>query len=402
VSASPATWLAWLLWVAIMVFGASLLELYQRYWFWYVLTHPFIDPRYLSDVLTSGILIFAVPAYSTVGAIVASLRPKNGVGWLCLALSLVMVVGSWQPENVALMGLASILSGAAWTLTPLTVTLLLLVFPDGRLPSRRWWVVVGMGVGTPLLALLGALTESLQAYSVAELLVTVAFSIALVALAASAVAVVLRWRRSRDQERQQIKWLVYMVAVTVVAILSAFTSLYVLNDIPGAESYPTVLATVVALASVALGIPVAVGIAILKYRLYDIDLVINRTLVYGSLTALLALVYFAGVATTQVIFRGLTGQEEQPQLAIVVSTLVIAALFNPLRRRIQSFIDRRFYRNKYDATKTLEAFSAKLRDETDLDALREDLVGVVKETMQPSHVSLWLRPDTTSKGQQTD
>jgi hypothetical protein len=141
---------------------------------------------------------------------------------------------------------------------------------------------------------------------------------------------------------------------------------------------------------------------VLRYRLYDIDLLINRTLVYGSLTAVLALVYFGGVAATQAIFRTITGHEEQPQLAVVVSTLVIAALFNPLRRRIQGFIDRRFYRKKYDAAKTLEAFSAKLRDETDLDALSDDLTSVVRETMQPAHVSLWLRPDTTSKGQQAD
>jgi hypothetical protein len=149
-------------------------------------------------------------------------------------------------------------------------------------------------------------------------------------------------------------------------------------------------------------IPIATGIAVLRYRLYDIDVFINRTLVYGSLTATLAAVYFGGVATTQTIFRALTSREEQPQLAIVVSTLVIAALFMPLRRRIQSFIDRRFYRRKYDARKTLEAFSAKLRDETDLDALSDDLVSVVSETMQPAHVSLWLRPDTLPKGQEAD
>jgi hypothetical protein len=140
-------------------------------------------------------------------------------------------------------------------------------------------------------------------------------------------------------------------------------------------------------------VPVAIGFAILRYRLYDIDIIINRTLVYGSLTATLVALYFGVVATTQTIFRALTGQEQQPQLAIVISTLVIAALFNPLRRRIQSFIDRRFYRGKYDAAKTLEAFSAKLRDETDLDALSNDLVGVIKETMQPAHVSLWLLPE---------
>jgi hypothetical protein len=139
------------------------------------------------------------------------------------------------------------------------------------------------------------------------------------------------------------------------------------------------------------------GIAILRYRLYEIDLLINRTLVYGSLTASLALVYLGGVTATQAIFRTLAGQEQQPQLALVVSTLVIAALFNPLRRRIQSFIDRRFYRTKYDARKTLEAFSARLRDETDLGALNDDLVGVVRDTMQPAHASLWLRPETDAK-----
>ena len=149
-------------------------------------------------------------------------------------------------------------------------------------------------------------------------------------------------------------------------------------------------------------IPIATGIAILRYRLYDIDVIINRTLVYGSLTGMLVLIYFGGVATTQAIFRALTSQEQQPQLAIVVSTLVIAALFNPLRRRIQGFIDRRFYRRKYDAAKTLEAFSAKLRDETDLDAVSDDLVGVVRETMQPAHVSLWLRPETAKKGKHPD
>jgi hypothetical protein len=141
-----------------------------------------------------------------------------------------------------------------------------------------------------------------------------------------------------------------------------------------------------------------VGIAISRYRLYEIDTLINRTLVYGTLTVALALLYLVGVATTQEIFRTLTGQEQQPQLALVVSTLVIAALFTPLRRRFQSFIDRRFYRRKYDARKTLETFAARLRDETDLDALSEDLVGVVRETIQPVHVNLWLRPDFDTSG----
>jgi hypothetical protein len=144
----------------------------------------------------------------------------------------------------------------------------------------------------------------------------------------------------------------------------------------------------------------SLSIAIFRYRLYDIDVVINRTLVYGSLTLMLGLVYLGSVASLQYTFRVLTGHEEQQQLVIVVSTLAIAALFNPLRRRIQSFIDRRFYRRKYDARKSLEAFSARLRDETDLEALNNELVGVVRETMQPEHVSLWLRPETASRDRQ--
>jgi hypothetical protein len=198
------------------------------------------------------------------------------------------------------------------------------------------------------------------------------------------ISLFVRFHRARGSERQQIKWFASAAALSLVwiSVLGQST----LGGLPGA---------IVALSSllVSASIPVAVGIAILRHRLYDIDRIINRTLVYGSLTAMLALLYFGSVATTQAIFGALTGQEEQPQLAVVVSTLVIAALFMPLRRRIQSFMDRRFYRRKYDARKTQEAFSAKLRDETDLDRLGEDLMGVVKETVQPAHISLWLHPD---------
>jgi hypothetical protein len=216
----------------------------------------------------------------------------------------------------------------------------------------------------------------------------VLYTLAPVLHVAIAVAVFVRLRRAVGVERQQIKWFAYAVALFATA-----TTPYVITvaiDAPGWFEWAA--NAIVTAAGTA--IPISIGIAILRYRLYDIDRIINRTLVYGSLTAMLALLYFGGVTATQALLRNLTGEEQLPQLVVVASTLVIAALFNPLRRRIQSFIDRRFYRSKYDVAKTLEGFSAKLRNETDLGTLSVDLVGVVKETMQPEHVSLWLRPDT--------
>ncbi len=212
---------------------------------------------------------------------------------------------------------------------------------------------------------------------IGHVLVFLGFATAVVSL------FVRRWRATQT-ERQQLKWFAYGAAMFALAILSF--------ALPWPERISEVLET-----ATGVFIPVAIGIAILRYRLYDIDVVINRTLVYGSLTASLVVVYFGTVVALQAAFRAISGQETQ--LAIVASTLAVAALFNPLRRRIQSFIDRRFYRRKYDARKTLETFSSMLRDETDLDTLNSHVVEVVRETMQPAHVSLWLRPDTTSKGE---
>jgi hypothetical protein len=210
------------------------------------------------------------------------------------------------------------------------------------------------------------------------------------------VAQVYRYVRvSGPIERDQAKWMVSGLTA-VVAVVVGFSVVIVPFPTLVEPGVPGVLYTLVSRTVYYLAlllVPLSIAIAILRYRLWDMDVLINRTLVYGSLTVTLALVYFGGVATTEAIFRALTGQEQQPQVAVIVSTLVIAALFTPLRRRIQGFIDRRFYRRKYDARKTLEAFSAQLREETDLDALSDDLVGVVRETMQPAHVSLWLRPD---------
>jgi hypothetical protein len=355
--------------------------------------------------------------YSTVGAVVASRRPQNPIGWILCAIGLSWGLDHFNSEYAiyTLLAAPGTLPGgevAAWFTTLTWVpglglfVFMALLFPNGRLLSSRWrpfaWLsVLLVAVGTimsafssgPILGLnvpnpLGI--EGLpNAY---EQLQALMFALILIASA----SLLVRLRRASGVERQQIKWVAYAGALSASASLLNYTAFEAM-DVRWLE----LVGKVPALIGI-LGIPTAVGIAILRYRLYEIDTLINRTLVYGALTATLVAVYFGGVAIAQAVFRALTGQEEQPQLAIVVSTLVIAALFNPLRRRIQGFIDRRFYRSKYDAAKTLEAFSAMLRDETDLDALSDDLVGVVGETMQPAHVSLWLRPDPGPKAERAD
>jgi hypothetical protein len=205
-------------------------------------------------------------------------------------------------------------------------------------------------------------------------------------------SLVVRFRRSRGEERQQIKWVVY--AVVLLIFFTLIDQILLEDRIP-------FIADIILFLVFFEGLWVTIAVAILRYRLYDIDVVINRTLVYATLTAALVLIYLGGVVLLQYVFRALTGQGSQ--LAIVASTLAIAALFGPLRRRVQGFIDRRFYRRKYDAAKTLARFSSKLRDETDLDALNDELVAIVRETVQPAHVSLWLRsvpvPDGEGRGE---
>jgi hypothetical protein len=221
--------------------------------------------------------------------------------------------------------------------------------------------------------------------------------VATVLVVAAALSVFVRLRRATGIERQQIKWFAYATAAAVMGLVLA----EVIPDVIEVPLWFERIGNAIFLLLIP-AIPISMGIAILRYRLYDIDIIINRTLVYGSLTAILASIYFGVVTVTQTLLSTVTGQERLPQLVVVASTLVIAALFNPLRRRIQAFIDRRFYRKKYDAAKTLEGLSKKLRDETDLQALNDDLVGVVRETMQPSHVSIWLRPETAFEAERGD
>jgi hypothetical protein len=361
--------------------------------------------------------------FPAIGLFLVSRRPEHPIGWLFCAAGLVVGLDHFCGEYAIYALLAqpgSLPAGQAaawvssWLWVPFTVLMLffLLLFPDGRLPSGRWrsfaWLVgIAAIVGVAVQALLPVPTcevcpienplgiEGLE--SVAELVDALVEAFLVGVLGSLALAsLFLRFRRASGVEHQQIKWLVFIFSVLFLGATLA----YIVYSATEARWAWSVGQSLLAVGSV--GVPIAMGVAILRYRLYDIDSLINRTLVYGSLTLLLAAVYFGGVTLTEAIFRTLTGQEEQPQLAIVVSTLVIAALFIPLRRRIQSFIDRHFYRRKYDAGKTLEAFSAKLREETDLDTLNNELVGVVRETMQPAHVSLWLSPETAPKGEQAE
>ena len=351
------------------------------------------------------------------------------MGWLCLAVGVLWALsgvfdyygyyGAATPGSVPFPVVMAGISDWIWVpAVGLLGTYVLLLFPGGRLPSRRWRPLAWLSGAVILLLSLGVMLAPGSLDNLggvrnpfgiegADWLTAGAYvllPLLPLCMLASALSLVLRYRRSGGEERQQIKWIAFAASVVVVVYAIAMIASFVFP----AESWTTAgsvwwlnLLTYAVLSSFTL-VPIAVGIAILKYRLYEIDLLINRALVYGSLTATLVAIYFVGVATTQAIFRSLTGQSEQPQLAVVVSTLAIAALFNPLRRRIQSFIDRRFYRSKYDARKTLEAFSSKLRDETDLDSLNDELVSVVRETMQPAHVSVWLRPETASKGEQEE
>jgi hypothetical protein len=283
-----------------------------------------------------------------------------------------------------------------------------LLFPDGRVSDRSLWFVpwVAVGVSTTWALWLATAPEHFDRYqsisnpfrvggvlgNVLKLLGSIGAWVLFIIFAATVVSLFVRRANAGVEQRQQIKWFAYAATALLACV---FFSPWIVWEWPQWVGFSVGVAGLSA-------IPVAVGIAILRYRLYDIDRLINRTLVYASLTAILVGLYFGGVTVTQALFQALTSQEQLPQLVIVVSTLVIAALFNPLRRHIQSFIDRRFYRGKYDARKTLEAFSAKLRNDSDLDALSDDLVGVVRETMQPAHVSLWLRPETAQKVKQTE
>jgi hypothetical protein len=411
VSTRAASWLAWSLVTlsVVLLVGGIALDQMTRSTATERLDYGPVDAVfYLATVLT----------FSVVGAIIASRQPGNAIGWIFCGVGLAMGInslaggyaeyrlsGGYGPWSLA--ETAAWFASWSWTiLVYLPTSFLLLLFPDGRLPSPRWrpvaWCAVlgliGLVVGTAVdPGPLGDFPQIMNPYGVDSLILdavaVTGYILASASMVASAVSLIVRMRRAGTAERQQIKWLAYGGAVAVGTVF-----------VGGVISVWIGVAVGISLITISLlGVPIFTGVAIARYRLYDIDIVINRTLVYGFLTALLVVVYFgsilllAGIGSLvfQVPFRALTGQKST--LAVVASTLAIAALFNPLRRRIQAFVDRRFYRRKYDAAKTLEAFNSRLRNETDLDALSNDLVGVASATMQPAHLSLWLRPDPEPK-----
>jgi hypothetical protein len=274
------------------------------------------------------------------------------------------------------------------------VVLFFLLFPNGRfVPHWTRWLAVAF------IAFVVSRDQFPGFYSGSPALEMVSEWVFLGYVVSLLWSQIYRYRRSSSEaQRRQTKWVVFG---TTLAIVGTFPSRVPLDfSLVDGDTPFVLLVLKVGFALSFLLLPLSMGVAVLRSHLFDIDVVINRTLVYGSLTATLVALYFGGIVVLQRVFVALTGQKST--LAVVASTLLIAALFTPLRRRIQAFIDRRFYRKKYDARKTLEAFSVKLRDETDLEALNDNLVGVVRETMQPAHVSLWLRSEKALKGAQTD
>jgi hypothetical protein len=364
------------------------------------------------------LFFMAVVGYALVGALVASRLPHNAVGWILLITGITLVLGALADANLLsdtapARELSAWLSDWTWYIwLSLAGIFLPLLFPNGRLLSPRWRPVLWLGLAALALSVVGAAFEPGRLHvdspvpvenpvgiggAVGDALPVVGRMgdvLAAVAFALAAASLVTRFRRSRGVERQQLKWFAYVGLLAAAGLAVAMAQVLV-GVQPGEDAEGGWLEVVgaigwfTALFAIVVGIPIATGMAILRHRLYDIDVVINRTLVYGALTATLLLSYLGLVLLLQLALGPLT---EDNGLAIAGSTLGVAALFRPARGRIQELVDRRFYRRKYDAAQTIEDFGARLRDEVELDSLSADLRGVVADTMQPAHLSLWLRP----------
>ena len=356
------------------------------------------------DASTDALGVIGFGAFAGVGTLIALRQPANAVGWLLLAVALTFTFGEVgqvyvdEPSNPGRVAVACVANAMSNVWFSLALIFLPLLFPHGRLPSPRWRPVLWLGacdlvLGTTSSAITPGDIEIVTGTGIenplgvegglAEVVSTVDIVISGVGVILAAASVVVRLRRARGVERQQLKWFAY-VGTLAAACLSVAVLLGTVLREGSAYGPIAVVGWLSGLALVGVGLPIATGIAILRHRLYDVDVVIRRTLVYGALTATLAVTYLA-----LVLLIGLALGTSN--LAIAVSTLAVAALFRPALRRIQGAVDRRFYRRRYDAAVTLEAFGARLRDELDLEALGADLRGIVTETMQPAHVSMWLR-----------
>jgi len=362
-------------------------------------------------------------AFAALGAVLVARQsrqpqPARALGWLFCAFGVVGGVRYFAEYYAAyaLFVAPGVLPGglaAAWVqhwiwlvVVMFLVALVPLRFPTGRLVSARWrpawWLAVGATAAESLLLAfapipLGNVLDGahvLNPLGVAGLgaapsaLNFVALLALLASMLLAAASLLVRLRRARGVERQQIKWFAYSAILLGLLIVSQT----VVQNVLGVSSLALDLAWTLSFFVAIIGLPVATGLAILRYRLFDIDVLINRTLVYGTLSAVLAALYFGVVVGMQTLVGAVNSTAASSQVIIVASTLLIAALFNPLRHAIQATIDRRFYRRKYDAARTLAAFSATLRSEVELAEVSAHLLTVVNETMQPAHVSLWLRP----------
>ncbi|MQA99099.1 MAG: hypothetical protein GEU78_02195 [Actinobacteria bacterium] len=384
-------WLPWIPFgftIALLAGTVVLLSLYRA--------SGAVDPD--GSMITVLLLTLVVFAFAGVGALTSSRYPANRIGWLCAGIALAWATAGFglgyinYSLNVnALPGARFIvLTQALWNVGFVApATLLPLRFPTGKTMGGRWkWIerstlgwlaILFVSAGVAPETVYRPLGRGFEIQSLRPAMTTVVniAYLALFLLAVFALAsVIIRFRRADWRERQQLKWLIYAVALLVILmVISSFVELAGVTEVAN-------LVAVVGFGAV----PIAIGMAILRHGLYDIDFVINRTLVYMLLSTLIGVVYFGGVA----VLQGLIGLGGDSELAVAASTLVVAGLFQPARRRIQDFIDHYFYRRRYDAQRTIDAFTSRLRDEIDLSALNEELVLVVGQTMQPKHVSVWL------------
>jgi hypothetical protein len=409
-SSRATAWLAWCLWALYIVVAVPLVILTA-------VNDGAVGGGAVGDFLRTllfNVLILLV--MMTVGALVASRRPRNAIGWLFCGVALASETGALAieyavralviapgslPAGVWIGLFAEAVRSLGWYLL---LTFLLLLFPTGKLPSPRWRPVAWFSaVSVAVYSIISVLvpdafanTDSRlqqvvnpislsQLSPIVGLLEGGSILLAFAATLACGVSLVTRFRHSHGVERQQLKWIAYTVVCSLVIFAAIVVSTFFLppqaQDVAG-YGFEAVL----------IALPVATGIAMLRYRLWDIDVIIRRTLIYGTLTAILAGLYLVVVVAAQLLGARLTGQTQAPAWLIVVTTLAVAALFAPLRRRVQRVIDQRFYRSRYDAARTIEGFAATLRTELDLTDLGEHLVSVVDATMRPQHVSLWLNP----------